>query len=203
MALIYIYSIEKRKVFASVDDIIILSPAMYWFKLCEIPTKNMNKAKKIAVHMMSNKPSNFNDIALFHEADKYNAYMYDKKSILSLLKDLNLKNPKVYFANQLQITELIAVDEETNLYKFNDRVIESRATTNKPLQNLSSHYDVLLKNLKPMLSLEKGDEDLKLVLSISAGVFLLYIMLFAFDKTSTLNSIENEMQNLDTQDRSF
>lgn len=203
MALVYVYSLEKRKIFASVNDIVVLSPAMYWFKVCEIPTKNISKAKKIAIHMMSNKPAIFGDIALFNKADAYHAYAYDKKSISALLKELSLKNPKVYFANQLGLTELTSIDDETNLYRFNQRVIESNATTQKPSKSLSINYEELLQGEKPMLSFESGDRSLKIVLSLSAGVFLLYIMLFSFDKLSILNDIENKMESLNTQNRSF
>ncbi|WP_373035033.1 hypothetical protein [Sulfurimonas sp.] len=203
MALVYVYSLEKRTTFADANDIVVLSPAMYWFKVCEIPTKSMAKAKKIAMHMMSNKPDNFDDIELFHKTDFYHAYAYDKKSIKFLLKELGLKNPQVYFANQLQLTDFIAIDDETNLYKFNQRVIESHATTEKPSKSLLTHYEELLQGEKPILSFESGDRSLKTVLSLSAGFFLLYILLFTFDKVSILSSLENEMESLNIQNRSF
>jgi chaperonin cofactor prefoldin len=203
VALVYVYSLEKRTTFANVNDIVVLSPAMYWFKVCEIPTKSMTKAKKIAIHMMSNRPANFEGITLFYKTDSYHAYTYNKRSITTLIKELGLKNPKVYFANQLALTEITAIDDETNLYKFNQTVIESHATTQKPSKSLSIHYEELLQGEKPMLSFESGDRSLKTVLSLSAGVFLLYIMLFTFDKVSILNSIENEMENLNIQNRSF
>jgi len=203
MALVYIYSLENTKKFANVNDIVILSPAMYWFSVCEIPTKNITKAKKIAMHMMSNKPDNFTDIALFYKTDSYHAYAYDKKSIITLLKELGLKNPKVYFANQLQLTEPTTIDDKTNLYKFNERVIELQATDTKPSKSLSIHNEELLKGQKPMLSFESSDRNLKIVLSLSVGLFLLYIMLFTFDKVSILSAIEHKMESLNTQNRSF
>jgi len=203
VALVYVYSLEKIKKFANVNDIVVLSPAMYWFSVCEIPTKNMTKAKKIAMHMMSNKPDNFSDIALFYKTDAYHAYAYDKKSITTLIKELALKNPKVYFANQLQLTTLTAISDETNLYKLNERVVESHATDKKPSKSLSIHYEELLKGQKPMLSFESGNRSLKTVLSLSAGLLLVYIMLFTFDKVSLLSTIEHKMENLNIQNRSF
>jgi len=203
VALVYLYSLEKRAKFANVDDIVVLSPAMYWFKICEIPTKSMSKAKKIATHMMSDKPDDFDTIELFYKTDFYHAYAYDKKSIKTLLKKLGIKNPKVYFANQLHLTELTAIDDETNLYKFNQRVIEAHATSQKPSKSLFNDYKELLQGEKPMRSFENDDSSLKRVLSLSASLFLLYIMLFTFDKVSILNAIQHETESLNTQNRSF
>jgi len=203
VASVYLYSLEKKTTLNTIDDIIILSPALYWFQICEIPTKSITKAKKIATHMISNKPENFKDIELFYKENGYYAYAYDKNSIQTLLKKLDLQNPKVYFANQLQITQLTAIDNETNLYTFHKRVIESPATTKNPSKSLSIHYKELLLKEKPIRSLESDDRSLKSLLSIATGFFLLYIILFAFDKISTLNTLNHTMENLNTHNRSF
>ena len=55
MSLVYIYSNDKYKLFENESkNVVILSPSMYWFKVCEIPTKNIAKAKNIAKWVFEN-----------------------------------------------------------------------------------------------------------------------------------------------------
>ncbi len=204
MALVYVYGLEDMAVYRDVaDDVIILSPSLYWYKLCSIPTRNQIKAKKIAQHMMGQKPAHFSEMLLYKNDDKYDAYSYDKSMVKSLLKSLNLKNPKVYFANQLQLQEKVAIDDKTALYAFGDRVMEYELGEQKLSHNLKQMYGELLRGAKHIKIFEKSANNNNTFLLLSLGFFLLYVVLFSVDKLATLSKLDEQLASLQTNDRSF
>ena len=176
---------------------------MYWFKLCSFPTNNLSKAKNIAKHMMSDRPSNFSEVELNKKENNYHAYAYDKKSIKNLVKNLNLENPKIYFANQLHLNEIVAIDKNTMLYQFNERIMESPVGDKKPKVELKSNYAKLLKDEKPLKGFEKNVNKSNVFLAASLILFFIYIVLFSVDKIKTINSIDEQLLSLKTNDRSF
>jgi len=203
LALVYIYSETSKAIYHDIeDDVIILSPSMYWFKVCAIPTKNYSKAKKIALHMMSEKPSHFNEIELKRQEKDYHAYTYDKKSVKGIVKGLNLQNPKVYFANQLHLSEMVGVDKESFVYSFNERVMQASIGEHKPRLELTESYKELLEGEKPLSGFEKQTQKTN-ILSVSiVALFLLYIILFSIDKLQTISSIDEQLASMKTE-RSF
>lgn len=204
MALIYVYGLEDKVIYEDVsEDIIILAPSFYWYKLCSIPTRSFSKAKNIAQHMMSQRPAEFVEIILYKNNDDYDAYAYDKSFVKNLLKDVALKNPKVYFANQLQIEEAVSIDGQRSLYKFNERVMCSASTANKPAYSLVEKYAELLHGQKYLKAFEKQSSNNNFYFVASLALFALYIVFFSFDKMQTLRNVENELESLQTQDRSF
>jgi hypothetical protein len=199
-----VYDLSRKVVYNHIeDDIVVLSPSLYWFKICTIPTKKYAKAKNIAMHMMSERPTGFNDFLLYKKNDLYDAYAYDKTMLKSLLKELNLKNPKVYFANQLHLSDVLGIDEENLLYNFNHRVMQAKITQNKPLHTLTDSYKELLNGEKPIRSFVKSDQNQSKMLLGVLGLFFIYIVLFSFDKLKTLSVIDNEAASLKSEDRSF
>jgi hypothetical protein len=204
VALVYVYSLNKKVFYKQIEeDVVILSPSLYWFKICTIPTKKYAKAKNIAMHMMSERPEKFSDFILYKKNDLYDAYAYDKAMLKNLLKELGLKNPKVYFANQLHLSDALSIDEQNMLYNFNQRVMQTKITNNKPLESLVENYTKLLDGEKPIKSFVKSDQNQTKMLIGILGLFFLYIVLFSFDKINTLSIINDEFASIKNQDKSF
>ncbi|MBL0707758.1 MAG: hypothetical protein JJW00_01775 [Sulfurimonas sp.] len=204
MALVYVFSLEEKVVYEDVlDDVVILSPSLYWYMLCSIPTRSMQKAKKIAQHIMSHRPSHFEEIVLYKLENNYDAYAYDKSVVKSILKELNLKNPKVYFANQLKLDAQTAIDDDNALYKFGDRVMEYVIEEDIPESSLRENYKELLVGQKHIKLFEKSGKNNKTFLLASLALFVLYIAAFSFDRLKTLSHIDAELAGLKTEDRSF
>lgn len=185
------------------EDIVILSPSLYWYKLCSIPTRNFSKAKNIAEHMMSDRPSNFGEIVLYKNNDNYDAYAYEKIFIKNLLKELGLKNPKVYFANQLQVSDKTSIDEQKALYSFNGRIMEYTFGEEQPSHSLKHQYKELLHGEKHLKAFEKRNNNNTSYLLVSLAFFSLYVLFFSIEKIQTLQDIERELESLPTQERSF
>lgn len=204
MALIYMFGANDIVTYDEIsDDIVLLSPSLYWFKLCTIPTKNRVKAKNIAEHMMSERPSAFSEVLLYPNAEEYNAYAYDKSALKEQLKKFQFKDPKVYFSNQLHLSETISINEEICLYTFNNRVMESRSSNKRATKSLVQNYKELLQGEKPLTSFEKSGKDMTLLLSIFTTLFFLYTLMFGFEKEEKLHKIDSEIAELKTDGKSF
>lgn len=204
MALRYIYDNNNNKSFSNVfDDIVIFSPSFYWFKICEIPTKNYTKAKNIATHMMSDGPIDFKKIELQRIEDKYAVFSYNESIILNILKELNIKDAKIYFADQLNITESIAIDEEKYLFKFNNKIIELDKKNEEINSNLNNSYSTLLEGVNPIISLKKDSKKNSIFVNLTAIILFIYLAIFSFDKINTLTHINKNSLKLDTNGKSF
>ncbi|MDF1875387.1 hypothetical protein JHD48_06545 [Sulfurimonas sp. SAG-AH-194-I05] len=205
MALVYIYTANDYVIHETIsDDIIILSPSLYWYKKCVIPTRNFSKAKNIALHMVSDKPATFKEVLLYRSENDYDVYAYNKEIVKNLLKKLKLQNPKVYFANQLTFDGLVSIDSEKNLYKFNDRTMETVANaTQKPDTSLTQSYKELLNEQSHIKLFEKSTNNNTSFLVASFVFFFLFIVFSSVDKIQSLNKLDKEFESLQTKDRSF
>jgi len=203
LALVYVCDSSKWVLYEDVaEDIVILAPTLYWFQVCSIPTKNLTKAKKIALHMMSEKPSSFESIALMRHEQEYFAYAYEKKSIEKIVKELALQNPKIYFANQLHLRESVAVDSEISLYSFAKRVMESHKKE-QPQQTLKTSYKELLEGEKPLDGFAQERKKQGRMAVATLGLFVLYVLLFSVDRVKTISAIDKKLASLNTQRSSY
>ena len=197
--MVYVYDVTRRVVFEEVrDDVVLLSPSLYWYKSCSIPTKNLAKAKNIAKHMMSERPARFSEVLLYKKDGLYDAYAYDKSFVKSLLRELNLKNPRVYFANQLEISEAVAIDDDYMLYAFGGRVMQSKIVDAKPTLELSSSYKEMLGGQKPVGDFLRSDRNITQMLLGVVALVALYVVLFSADKMMVLSGISESSAKLDS-----
>lgn len=203
MALIYYFSENEYEVYETYDsqEVIILSPKIYWYKKCNIPTKNISKAKKIAIHMLSDKPKNFSEIVLYKNANHYDAYAYDMVFVKKIIHEHKYKNPKIYFANQLALDENISIDSKKMLCNFNGTMIEVAYDTSAA-KNISEIYLELLENQKYLLGFEKNNQKtLKFYTSI-LGLYILIVLFYFIGKIQTNNIISNKIEELDSNSKS-
>lgn len=202
MLLVYVYDVARNVVIQEVqEDIVILSPSLYWYKSCSIPTKNLLKAKNIAKHMMSDRPASLSSMVLYKKENHFDAYAYDKNFVKSLLKELNLPNPKVYFANQLHIKETLSIDDETMLYSFDSRVLQSKRN-DVEMQSLASNIKELLTNEKPIKEFLRSDKNESKMLIGIVALMLIFVVLYSIDKMMVLSNIQKSQVALSSKEHS-
>ncbi len=204
MALIYVYGDSSHVVIDGTREaIVIFSPAFYWFKVCEIPTKSISKAKKIASHMLVDKPEDFDELILRKNGVDYSAYSFNKETIDKVIKSLKMKNAKIYFADQLHITQSVAIDTHNLLLKFNDKVVELKIVGQKPSTTIKSTHNILLEDEKPIVEMVSGSKGKEILFSVCVAMLVIFIGVFSFSKFGILDAIDAQSKELKTGDRSF
>jgi len=204
VALVYVYSSDKYVIHDQVqEEVVILSPSLYWYKYCSIPTKNFIKAKNIAQHMLSQRPENFSEIVLYKNGVDYDAYAYEKSFVKELLKSLHLQNPKVYFANQLQISDETSIDEHKSLFAYNDRVMELPKVETEAAFSITDLSSQLLNSQQHLKTFEKRSNNSSKYYLIGLIFFALYILLSTVNKYQVSNNLDKEIESLETNERSF
>ncbi len=182
--MIYIYDEELNNT-EIIDglNVIILSPSFCWFKELELPTKSLSKAKKIADHMLSDRPEKYVDIAISKDNNKFKIYCYERKTIENIVKKLGKTNCKVYFVYEL--TDDLAL-------LFNNDLLVEFLSSNK----------TLIKNKKPILKLNPNEtKSTALLLSINI-IFAMTIIMYSLNQYSTLSQIQTQSQNIKKDDKS-
>jgi len=134
--MIYIYGEEIDDNVKIIDDldVVVLSPSFCWFKELELPSKSLSKAKKIADHILSDRPKEYIDIVIKKDNDKFKVYCYDKKAVENIVKRLGKIQSKIFFAYEL-------IDDLSLLFN-NDKLVEFLKSSKQ-----------VLKNKKPLLKL--------------------------------------------------
>ena len=205
MSLIYLLN---KKDIVTIDDsyksIVILSPSLYWFKTCDIPTKNKAKAKKIASHMMTDRPKLFNEVFVFKTKELYHAYAYDKEALNEILKNLNIENYEVYFANQLNIDQTIRLDDKHLLSKYKSSLLELQNTKNSDnYPSIKDNYIKLLENEKSFISSKNDEVKSSLIFKITTLLFLSYMVLYGISKSKIIQTIDQNIASLNKENISM
>ena len=175
--MIYINGKDENS-FVNIDnglDIVVFAPSFCWFKTLEIPTKNINKAKKIADHMLADRPSQYTDLLLQKNDEQFKVYCYDKQEIEDIFKKLNKPNIKVYFAYELTDNLLYLIDD------------------NSFVDFLKSLKDI---KPKPILKLNPNRNKNSNIL-IATNIFLFAsIVLYSLTQYSMISKIEQKINNI-------
>ena len=207
VSLVYIYSNDKYKLFENESkNVVILSPSMYWFKVCEIPTKNIAKAKNIARHIMSDRADGLDDMVLNRVDGGYEVFAYNEKSVLQRLKYLGISEYVLYFAAQLNfdidsLNGKVAIDNENILCVVSNRVLEF-PNTESNLPALVDNYHTMLDVVKPAIKFEQQTSNVKYVL-LTASIFLFGIMLlYSFLRYESSKKLEQQISLL-SKNKSF
>lgn len=85
----------------SQESVIILSPRLYWYEPLKLPTRSMAKAKKLAQHAMSTRPSDYTKLLLIRQSDHYACYAYNPDEIDALMAAFEVEPSPWCFAQQL------------------------------------------------------------------------------------------------------
>ena len=208
--MIYIYShnIEDIVYIDNHLDVVVLSPSFCWFEILELPTSSLSKAKKIADHTMSDRPENYTDISMVKKEGKFYTYAYDGKAIEAILKKINKKNVKIYFAYELLLDTPIIItrtNRSLTLIPFENTIVECTQCVDESITLTLGEYFIKhnLKSIKSVLSLNpNSSKSIALMNSINI-VFFLTVLIYGFNQYSTLEQIKEYTNNMNTYDKSI
>lgn len=133
--MIYIKGTDKNDFIEFNDqyDSIILSPSFCWYKILDIPTNNINKAKKIADHMLSDRIEKYTNVSLKKDDNKFKVYCYNKQEIEYIIKKINRPKCKLYFAYEITDNLNYIINDD----KFIEYLKSQKNITTKPILNLN------------------------------------------------------------------
>lgn len=177
--MVYITGIEVDDII-EIDDgleVVILSPSFCWYKLLDMPTKNLTKAKKIADHILSDRPSQYTDIEIVKFEDKFKVYCYNKSQIEDIIKSLGKSYNKVYFAYELTDSLINLIDDNSFLKYL--KTINDELQTKKPILRLNINRQNSLKKI------------------VIINIFLfISIIVYALTQLNVLSQIDDEINSL-------
>jgi len=178
-------------------DTIILAPSLYWVETVTIPTKNIQKAKKIASNMLENRPENFTEISL-SLLDKsqmaYKVFAYDKNDIINRLQEHKIYNYRLFLAEQLTFDKCLKLNQIT-LCKINNRILELPAKNNMQAEVIE-YYSELLKNEKPVTQQYQYQKNKKTLLIAALLLLVLYIGIDALYNWQRVTNISKQSTKL-------
>jgi len=207
--MIYIYShnVEDIVYIDNHLDVVVLSPSFCWFDILDLPTSSINKAKKLANNMMSDRPQNYKDISIVKKDGKFFTYAYDMKAIELILKKINKQNVKIYFAYELLLNTPIIItrtNRSLTLIPFENTIVECTRCVDESITITLGEYFIKnnLKSIKPVLSLNpNSSKSLALMISINI-VFTCIALIYGLNQYTTLEQIKDYTTNINTYDKS-
>ena len=206
--MIYIYKEEKLKHTSTVgnDKTIVLSPSLYWHRIAQIPTSNIVKAKKIALHMFTTRPDTYNDISLFKEEQGYSVYAYDLKAIRNYLAKERIKANKIFFAQQLSFEKALKITDQRVLFKFNSKAMECdkdclNIEESDPIASASIEIDKT--ESKNYFHIEKDQAKSRVLLNIAASIFALFVLLSVAEGYLKVDMLQTTQDTFNTKNKSM
>ncbi len=154
-------------------DIVVLASSFCWFKSMELPTKSISKAKKIADHMLSDRPNGYDDIEVKKNNNKFDVYCYNKTAIESIIRTLKLADKNIYFTYEL-------TNELMHLIDNNQFLEYAKTLTNK------------IKNKKPIIKLDIDKDSSTTKVMVINGFLVCAMALYIFTQNSILNQIDKK-----------
>ncbi len=192
MALYYIKEggtiVKKRD-----EDIVVISPSLYWYAHAIFPTKSLLKAKKLADSYLASRPSSYTSIYVEKRGDGFDCYAYSDEQIRSLIKMHTSQNTPAYFLQQLSEQLPLRIDEKLAADTINKIAIETKEST-KSFPSLDS-LD-FCSVAKPFNRSGSGSLQKKMVVLVFAALItaaagdlaLRYQKLHALSQLSTQNT---------------
>ena len=213
MSICYITKDAIFKVESGKENIIILSPTLYWFKRSPIVIKSFKKANTLANSILKDRPKNYDEIKIIKQANDYYFFAYDKKLISDIISKTNLKNPKIYFAQNVfeTIEKNIKLDEDKTILVTNNIVVQiSTPIDNSPSNSIS--FKTFIDNYRFkkgyfFISAQQSISNKKqsLITSLYMTLFIVLLAGFAIDLYSNYqekSAINRSIQSIDFDGKS-
>ncbi len=202
--MIYIHgkNIDDKIIYDNNLDIVVFSPSFCWFDIIELPTKRISKAKKIAAHIMSNRPEEYKDIEVVKYEDKYKVFCFDKSNIEEILNRIGKINSLVFFAHELNINTSISLDDNLSLISYSNKIIEYKGEceTTTTFSKYITTNDVLPS--KPILKLNPNKEESKNLMIYINVILFCIVSIYTYTQYSTFKSIQKAQDSIQKDDKS-
>jgi len=183
------------------DDVVVISPSLYWYAHAVFPTKSVSKAKKLADSYLASRPSSYTSIYVEKSGDGFDCYAYDEAHLRSLIeRHVSLKAP-AYFLQQLSKELPLRIDENLTADTINGIAIEIKegAATLPSLDSLdfASVAKPFNKRAAEGISRPMAALLLLLLLATAAGdLALRYQKLHALEKLSGASDTGKSMYEI-------
>ncbi len=106
------------------EDIVVISPSLYWYAYAEFPTRSLTKAKKLAGSYMASRPSSYTSIFVEKRGDGFDCYAYDEAHLRSLTEPYASFKTPAYFLQQFSRLLPLRIDENLTADTINGITVE-------------------------------------------------------------------------------
>jgi len=106
------------------DDVVVVSPSLYWYANAKFPTRSLAKAKKLADAFLVSRPETYNSIFVEKRDDSFDCYAYDADLITARIEETGAKSAPCYFLQQFADHMPLGIDDGLIAEKFNGICIE-------------------------------------------------------------------------------
>ncbi len=199
--LIHIYDNESVTHTQDGYDIAVIYPTFYWYEILDIPTKRIQKAKKIANNILSDRPKHYTDIVLFSKEGRYAVYCFDKKSIENILKQKGSKDTKIYFLDSIGIDTPVMLPNETVALPFGEKLLINAPQDGSNAIGIKE-YMQSHPLPKPLFTVDIDHDRSYGWLVAACVVFGLFGGVYLYERYSVLQSIKTLQENMDDGGRS-
>ncbi len=111
------------------DDVVVISPSLYWYAHATFPTKSISKAKKLADSYLASRPPSYTSIYVERREDGFDCYAYDEAHLRSLIEPhISLKTP-AYFLQQFSKELPLRIDENLTADTINGIAVEMKESS--------------------------------------------------------------------------
>ena len=111
------------------DDVVVISPSLYWYAHATFPTKSISKAKKLADSYLASRPPSYTSIYVERRGDGFDCYAYDEAHLRSLIEPhISLKTP-AYFLQQFSKELPLRIDENLTADTINGIAVEMKESS--------------------------------------------------------------------------
>ena len=111
------------------DDVVVISPSLYWYAHATFPTKSISKAKKLADSYLASRPASYTSIYVEKRGDGFDCYAYDEAHLRSLIEPhISLKTP-AYFLQQFSKELPLRIDENLTADTINGIAVEMKESS--------------------------------------------------------------------------
>ncbi len=119
------------------EDIVIVSPSLYWFAHAEFPTSSLSKAKKLADTLLASRPASYTSIYVEKRGGGFDCYAYDEVALSKSIPSGIPSNTPRYFLQQFSDQMPLRIDENLTAETINGICIETHDDS-KSLPSLDS-----------------------------------------------------------------
>ncbi|BDY13462.1 hypothetical protein [Hydrogenimonas cancrithermarum] len=119
------------------EEIVVVSPSLYWYANAKFPTRSLAKARKLADAFLASRPETYRAIFVEKRGESFDCYAYDADLLARRIDETGAKNAPCYFLQQFSEQMPLRIDDGLVAEKLNGICIEME-NENTSLPSLDS-----------------------------------------------------------------
>jgi len=112
-------SVQERE-----DEIVVVSPSLYWYGHAKFPTRSLGKARRLADAFLDARPPSYTTIHVEKRAGGYDCYAYDAQELTHKIVEAGAQKAPAWFLQQLRSQTPLRIKEGLVAESINDVVVE-------------------------------------------------------------------------------